>query len=101
VALGGAARYELDNLNRDFNKLNKEVAKLKIVRASPRPGFGTSLSVERRHWLTLTLTPSARVEQAGEDAAELITQVDKIKADTKLAEVKEKVRGVALALVGF
>ena len=29
-----AARYELDNLNRDFNKVNKEVAKKKIVRAS-------------------------------------------------------------------
>jgi hypothetical protein len=25
------ARFELDNLNRDYNKINKEVGKLKVV----------------------------------------------------------------------
>jgi hypothetical protein len=45
-----AARWELDNLNRDFNKVNKEVAKKKIVRAS------SHRNPDQRFWFRLCLT---------------------------------------------
>jgi hypothetical protein len=73
-----AARYTLDNLNKEYNALNKAVAKLKIVRPPGGPWSGEAHP----------LTHSALLTQAGEDASQQMEQCATLDKQRLTAEVR-------------
>jgi hypothetical protein len=84
-----SARYALDNLNKEYNALNKAVAKLKIVRLrSKRLTTTSTAGTDAACSLCRLSIPT----QAGEDASQQIEQCANLDKQRLTAEVRASAR---------
>jgi len=83
------ARFELDNLNRDYNKINKEVGKLKVANADASGPIAECQAIEEKIFVAKAAEAEAEAAVKASADAEAAAKAEAAAAAQRAKEVAE------------